>query len=54
VEDLGLDSIDSVDLVVKLREYTGRKISPSEFKSVCTIADLVERIYMQVNDGARA
>lgn len=33
-EDLDLDSIDAIDLVVKLQEYTGRKISPSEFKSV--------------------
>ncbi|HVN91728.1 MAG TPA: acyl carrier protein [Candidatus Binataceae bacterium] len=53
-DDLGLDSIDAVDLVVKLREYTGRKISPSEFKSVRTINDLVERIYVQVNDIAHS
>ena len=52
-EDLDLDSIDAVDLVVKLQEYTGRKISPSEFKSVRTIADVVEKIYAQVNDGTR-
>ena len=48
-DDLDLDSIDAVDLVVKLQEYTGRKISPSEFKSVRTIGDVVDRIYAQVN-----
>ncbi len=53
-EDLDLDSIDAVDLVVKLREYTGRKISPSEFKSVRTIGDVVERIYLKVNEGTPA
>lgn len=53
-DDLDLDSIDAVDLVVKLQEYTGRKISPSEFKSVRTIGDVVDRIYAQVNNGARS
>jgi acyl carrier protein len=53
-EDLDLDSIDAVDLVVKLQEYTGRKISPSEFKSVRTIGDVVDRIFLQVNNGARS
>jgi acyl carrier protein len=48
-DDLDLDSIDAVDLVVKLQEYTGRKISPSEFKSVRTIGDIVDRIYAKVN-----
>jgi acyl carrier protein len=53
-DDLDLDSIDAVDLVVKLQEYTGRKISPSEFKSVRTIGDVVDKIYAQVNIGARS
>jgi len=53
-DDLDLDSIDAVDLVVKLQEYTGRKISPSEFKSVRTIGDVVDKIYAQVNNGRRS
>jgi acyl carrier protein len=52
-DDLDLDSIDAVDLVVKLQEYTGRKISPSEFKSVRTIGDVVDKIYAQVNNDAQ-
>ncbi|MGH7842571.1 MAG: acyl carrier protein [Candidatus Binataceae bacterium] len=52
-EDLDLDSIDAVDLVVKLQEYTGRKISPSEFKSVRTLGDVVDKIYAQINHSAR-
>ena len=53
-EDLDLDSIDAIDLVVKLQEYTGRKISPSEFKSVRTIGDVVDKIYAQVNNGGQS
>jgi len=53
-DDLDLDSIDAVDLVVKLQEYTGRKISPSEFKSVRTIGDVVDKIYAQVNNVAQS
>jgi len=53
-EDLDLDSIDAVDLVVKLQEYTGRKILPSEFKTVRTIGDVVDKIYAQVNNGLRS
>jgi acyl carrier protein len=53
-EDLDLDSIDAIDLVVKLQEYTGRKISPSEFKKVRTIGDVVDKIYAQVNNGANS
>jgi acyl carrier protein len=51
-EDLDLDSIDAVDLVVKLQEYTGKKIAPSEFKSVRTIGDVVEKVYAQLSQGA--
>jgi acyl carrier protein len=53
-DDLDLDSIDAIDLVVKLQEYTGRKISPSEFKSVRTIGDVVDKIYAQVNNGGQS
>lgn len=45
VEDLDLDSIDAVDIVVKLQDLTGRRIKPDEFKSVRTIEDVVDRIH---------
>lgn len=41
-EELDLDSIDAVDLVVKLQGLTGRRIKPEEFKMVRTIRDVVE------------
>ena len=43
-EDLDLDSIDALDLVVKLQEITGRRISPQEFKTVRTVGDVVDRV----------
>lgn len=48
-EDLDLDSIDAVDLVVKLQEYTGRRIAPAEFKSVRTVGDVVEKLHAQLS-----
>ncbi|MDP3735776.1 MAG: acyl carrier protein [Hyphomonadaceae bacterium] len=41
IDDLGLDSIDAVDLMVKLQEQTGRKVSPDQFENVRTVQDLV-------------
>ena len=42
--DLGLDSIDAVDLIVKLQDLVGKKISPTEFKQVRTVNDAVNAI----------
>jgi acyl carrier protein len=47
-EDLDLDSIDAVDLIVRLQEYTGKKIAPAEFKTVRTVGDVVDRVYDQL------
>ena len=41
-QDLELDSIDAVDLVVRLQKLTGKKIRPEEFKAVRTVNDLVD------------
>ncbi len=40
-EDLDFDSIDAVDLAVRLQEYTNRKISPDNFKEIRTVNDVV-------------
>ena len=44
-EELDLDSIDAVDLVVKLQELTGKKIKPEQFKTVRTVGDVVDRVH---------
>lgn len=40
-EDLEIDSIDVVDLMDEVQRYTGRKVTPEDFRSVRTVADLV-------------
>jgi acyl carrier protein len=44
-EDLDLDSIDSVDMIVKMKEYITGKIDPELFKSVRTVQDVVEILH---------
>lgn len=43
-EDLDIDSIDAVDLVVELKQWTGRKIQPEAFKTVRTVDDVVDAV----------
>ncbi len=47
--DLDLDSIDAIDLVVKLREITGKKIEADSFKKVRTVNDVVTEVDNLVN-----
>jgi len=42
--DLDLDSIDAVDLAIKLQEMTGKRFKPQEFKSIRTVGDVVSTI----------
>ena len=51
LQDLDLDSIDAVDLIVKLQQYTNKKIDPEAFKAVRTINDVVEAIYKLVQES---
>ncbi len=43
-DDLGVDSIDAVDLVDQVKRATGRKLSAQDFKSVRTVADLAQAV----------
>ncbi|MGE5467982.1 MAG: acyl carrier protein [Ignavibacteria bacterium] len=43
-EDLDLDSIDAVDLAIKLQEMTGKRIKPEDFKSVRTVGDVIGNV----------
>ena len=40
-DELEIDSIDAVDLLVQLKEITGKKIAPEVFKDVRTIRDVM-------------
>ncbi|NVJ66732.1 MAG: acyl carrier protein [Gammaproteobacteria bacterium] len=44
-QDLDLDSIDSVDLVLKLQDVTGVKVKPEDFKQVRTVQDVVNAVH---------
>jgi len=49
-EDLDLDSIDAVDLIVRLQEITRKRIQPDQFKSVRTVNDVVDAVAELVGD----
>ena len=44
-EDLDLDSIDAVDIAVRMQKFTNKKLSPEEFQKIRTINDIVEAVY---------
>lgn len=44
-DDLDIDSIDAVDMAVRLNELTGQKIQPSDFRDIRTVNDVVEAVY---------
>lgn len=48
-KDLEIDSIDAIDLILKLKDFTGRKIRPEEFKHVRTVGDVVATVQAIVN-----
>jgi acyl carrier protein len=48
-EDLDFDSIDAVDMIVKLKEITGRAVKPEDFKAARTVNDVVEAIFKLMN-----
>lgn len=43
-EDLDIDSIDAIDLIVQLKPLMGSGLDPEAFKSVRTVADVVDAI----------
>lgn len=42
--DLDIDSIDAVDLAVKLKQLTGKRLEPEVFKSVRTVQNVVDAL----------
>jgi acyl carrier protein len=49
VEDLDLDSIDAVDLVVRLQKIIGCKVEPDDFKQIRTLQDMVDAVEKIIN-----
>lgn len=48
-EDLDFDSIDAVDMIVRLKELTGKAVKPEDFKSARTIGDVVDAVYKMMH-----
>jgi acyl carrier protein len=48
-EDLDFDSIDAVDMIVRLKEMTGKSVKAEDFKSARTIGDVVEAVFKMIN-----
>lgn len=49
-EDLDFDSIDAVDMIVRLKEITGKAVKPEDFKAARTISDVVEAVYKMLHE----
>jgi acyl carrier protein len=43
-EDLDLDSIDAIDLAVRIQELTGARVQEAELRNVRTVGDVVDLI----------
>jgi acyl carrier protein len=43
-EELDLDSIDAIDMVVKLQEMTGRRVNDAALKKVRTVKDVIDLV----------
>ena len=48
-DDLDIDSIDAVDLIVRLKKYTNKTMTQEMFKSVRTVQDVVDAIHKLSN-----
>lgn len=51
-DDLDLDSIDAVDLILKLQEFIGRKVSAEQFRSVRTVRDVIDQVHELLGQAA--
>jgi acyl carrier protein len=49
IDDLDLDSIDAIDMVVRLQEVTGRRVAEEELRSLRTVGDIVALVQAYMN-----
>ena len=50
-KDLDLDSLDAVDLAVKLKYETGLILTEQEMRAMRTVADIVDVVYGKLEPG---
>lgn len=49
--DLDLDSIDAVDLCMRLQQETKKKVNPEDFRQIRTLADVTKAVSKLVNES---
>jgi len=49
-DDLDIDSLDAIDLILELKQLTGRKVQPEQFKHVRTVGDVVSAVQTLLRD----
>lgn len=52
-EDLDLDSIDAVDLIVRLQNQTQLKVKAEDFKTIRTLGDVADVILKLMAEQAK-
>jgi acyl carrier protein len=53
VDDLGLDSIEALDLLARMEESTGQRLDGSSLRKIRTVQDLVAAIRVVVQGAGR-
>ncbi len=51
--ELDIDSIDAVDIVVKLNQLTGKRLAPDVFRAVRTVQDVVDVLATLLTEDAK-
>lgn len=51
-EDLEIDSIDAIDLIDHIKRETGHKLVAEDFRSVRTVADIVDAVMKKMQEPA--
>lgn len=52
--DLDIDSLDAIDLILELKQITGRKVQPEQFRNVRTVRDVVVAVRELMQDETAA
>lgn len=47
-EELDLDSIDAIDLVARLQQFTGQRIGEDAMRKVRSVGDIVDLLALQL------
>ena len=52
IDDLDFDSIDAIDMAVRIEELTGTGIPEDDLKSIRTMHDVVELLFARIQPGS--